>query len=131
MRCAVRACTAHTLAAILRYVAIGCTGPCFVDVHVMGPKEATIQVSLGTSTMANRRSPGVGGWPRARRRVKLDCLGCCFHTLATVLSQAVEALQVVCVRVYVCVCKLVKKYVVCTDVQKRLRKIERSHPAQQ
>ena len=45
MRCAVRACTAHTLAAILRYVAIGCTGPCFVDVHVMGPKEAAIQVS--------------------------------------------------------------------------------------
>jgi hypothetical protein len=100
MRCAVRACTAHTLAAILRYVAIGCTGPCFVDVHVMGPKEAAIQVSLGTSTMANRRSPGDGGRPRARRRVKLGGLGCCCRTLATVLSQAVESLQVVCV----CVC---------------------------
>ena len=130
MRCAVRACTAHTLAAILRYVAIGCTGPCFVDVHVMGPKEAAIQVSLGTSTMANRRSPGDGGRPRARRRVKLGGLGCCCRTLATVLSQAVEALQVVCVRAYVCVCKLVKKYVVCTDVQKRQRKMERRERVQ-
>ena len=131
MRCAVRACTAHTLAAILRYVAIGCTGPCFVDVHVMGPKEAAIQVSLGTSTMANRRSPGDGGRPRARRRVKLGGLGCCCRTLATVLSQVVESLQVVCV--CVCVyhqCKLVKKYVVCTDVQKRQRKMERRERVQ-
>ena len=128
MRCAVRACTAHTLAAILRYVAIGCTGPCFVDVHIMGPKEAAIQVSLGTSTMANRRSPGDGGRPRARRRVKLGGLGCCCRTLATVLSQAVESLQVVCV--CMCVSKLVKKYVVCTDVQKRQRKMERRERVQ-
>ena len=57
MRCAVRACTAHTLAAILRYVAIGYTGPCFVDVHVMGPKETVISV-LGHVYHGKQAEPG-------------------------------------------------------------------------
>ena len=126
MRCAVRACTAHThvtkaslkggivwpgitshiIGQVLLSLGHHVRGDNIICVRVLiwdefgiAAKEA-IQVCLGTSTMAYRPSPGDGGRPRARRRVKLVGLGCCCRTLATVLSQAVESLQVVCV----CVC---------------------------